>query len=119
MQTLLLTINSPTGSLDLELPAEVPITHLLPALVKLCVSGEQADAGPWSLRVSEMQMPLNPARTLLDARVVDGMTLTLESKSAVRSAPRQFASPFQPKTVRPGAASGGIGVKWNLPARES
>jgi len=118
MQTLLLTINSPTGSMDLELPAEVPIASLLPALVKLCVDGEQANAGPWSLWIAEMRVSLNSARTLLDARIVDGTTLTLESKSSVRVAPKQFVSPFQPKTVRPGAGSGGIGVKWNLPAQE-
>jgi hypothetical protein len=104
--------------MDLELPAEVPIASLLPALVKLCVNEEQANAGSWSLWVSEMRIALNPSRTLLDARIVDGTTLALESKSAVRLAPKQFASPFQPKTVRPGAGSGGIGVKWNLPAQE-
>lgn len=124
MQTLLLTLNSPRGSVDLELPAEVPISALLPTLVRLCTKEEQANVGSWSLWVAEMQMPLDSSRTLLDAHIVDGTVLTLQSKSSTRPVSQSGLSQpgrpvFQPKSFRPGASSGGIGVKWHQPAQET
>ena len=111
MKTILLTIIGTTRSMDLELPAEVPVGSLLPTLVKLCAfeRGVLIFSSQWSLWSTPTRAYLDPARSLLEADVVDGAQLHLRFLKA-----RQEERPtFQPKTIQPSEESGGIGVRWN------
>ena len=117
MQTLLLTLNSPTESVDLELPAEVPVESLLPALVRMNTPerGLQPDSPLWGLWSAATHQRLDPGRSLLEAGVVDGEILYLQYGSAPVKLPSKQEVAFQPKAIRPSVNSGGIGVRWRNP----
>lgn len=115
MVTLLLTIIGPTGSIDVELPAEIPIRILLSKLVSLCVSDQQTHSRQWALWLAGTHRPLDNVQSLFNAGVVDGAVLMLRYDSP--SIQQQEDKPiFQLQTLYPGEESGGIGVRWhNLP----
>jgi hypothetical protein len=103
---------------DLELPGDVPVQELIPLLLVMCGSPHNISL-PQSqpavnLQIADAPTPLAPHLTLIDARVFDGAVLLLQtsqpSSILVESlAPRQFL----PKSVQPGADTGGIGITWD------
>ena len=113
MKMLLLTIASTTHSVDLELPAEVPLGSILPALVKFCVQKPEIPAYStrYSLWKAENNTPLAPQRSLLEADIVDGEVLHLRLPNE-QEQEQVRPQTFQPETIRPGEESGGIGVRW-------
>lgn len=115
MNTLLVTVMGPGRAVDLELPAETPISELLPTLLEIC--GPQAlrasvpDAflwNMWGLLPSGGQQVLQPDRSLAQAGILDGALLELQDLEALRNMrPR---STFAPRIIE--AQPGGIGVTW-------
>jgi hypothetical protein len=117
--TLLVTVRGPFKTIDLELPGDVPVGELIPLLLEICGSQENNPKNvlqaPASLQVVGMRAPLSSDRTLIDANVCDGALLVLQTNQTPSSAtlaesfvPRQF----EPRSVQPGADTGGIGVAW-------
>lgn len=117
MQTVLLTIVSPQRTLDLRLPAEIPIGDLLPRIGELCGTN-LPDAKPakqlsWHLLLPSSGEILKADWSLSEAGILDGAMLLLRNNSSTE---RQPAAPvFQPETILPGEESGGIGVRWHIP----
>jgi type VII secretion integral membrane protein EccD len=76
------TIVAPNVRVDLALPVEVPLVHLLPTLLRY--AGTDADStagGGWSLaRLG--QAPFNPERSLSQLQVRDGELLYLQQRDA-------------------------------------
>lgn len=82
----------PSGGRDLKLPAELPIDHLLPAMLE-AVGGTEADApldpGRWRLVRSENgEGVLARHSSLAESGILDGTTLYLASDAAVVKEPR-------------------------------
>ena len=114
MQTVLLTIRGPDRSIDLKLPAEVPVSELMPKILELCGPGLDKDRR-WRLFLASTGVSLNAGKSLNEAGVVDGSLLLLgESETAMRSQ-QQRSRPFNPRAIQPGEHSGGIGVRWHVP----
>ncbi|GIH10637.1 type VII secretion integral membrane protein EccD [Rhizocola hellebori] len=76
------TIVAPTVRVDLALPVEVPLVHLLPTLLRYVgadAAKESEAAGGWSLaRLG--QAPFNPERSLSQLQVRDGELLYLQQR---------------------------------------
>lgn len=78
------TIVAPRRRIDLSLPADVPLAHMLPTLLR--AAGENlADAGlahsGWALQRLD-DAPLDPAQTLSALRVMDGEVLYFRPRMA-------------------------------------
>jgi hypothetical protein len=78
-QTLLLTLQGPRRKLDLELPADVPVSDLLPLLQQVC--GTSADSDRWALSRLASGRPLQATQTLLENKVLDGEVLVLHQEN--------------------------------------
>jgi hypothetical protein len=87
MRSVIVTVHSPShrGTLDLELPAEVPVKSLLPALVG-ALQLPAVDGRGWpvayQLVYEAQKRPLYDREMLLDAGVVTGDVLSLSSSAA-------------------------------------
>lgn len=120
MQTVFITLAGPTRQIDLKVPAEVPIGDLLPRVLELCGSHlipPHMLSAQWHLVLPDRGVTLSPARSLQDNGIVDGSVLLLQDSATVAAARQQQAmsQPFRPQFIQPGANTGGIGVKWNIP----
>jgi type VII secretion integral membrane protein EccD len=78
------TIVAPRRRIDLSLPADVPLAHMMPTLLR--AAGENmADAGlahsGWALQRLD-DAPLDPAQTLSTLRVLDGEVLYFRPRMA-------------------------------------
>jgi type VII secretion integral membrane protein EccD len=78
------TIVAPRRRIDLSLPADVPLAHMLPTLLR--AAGENlADAGlahsGWALQRLD-DAPLDPSQTLAALRVMDGEVLYFRPRMA-------------------------------------
>ena len=116
MQTLLITLIGPQKRVDLQVPGEVPLGDLLPALLAMCVpSLAQAHTPNWQL-IHEQRL-LSIDRSLVEAGVMDGAVLVLQDVSTQMTRPMQpiAAKPrhFVPRTVTPSRSTGGIGATWS------
>lgn len=115
MNTVLITIIGPERSIDLEAPADTPISELLPTLLEICGPQPFRSALPdhflwnaWGLRSVEGQIILQPNVSLAQAGILDGAILELQDLEALRNAkPRNAFVPVN----RP-ATHGGFGVSW-------
>ena len=119
MHTSLITITTTQNSIDLEIPAEIPIEKFMPKLLNLCglpsLQAAQAHSSNWHLHLPD-GTPLNATQSLLEAGVTDGAMLVLEDSTAVAQQPprrKEQAQRFIPKNVTPTPETGGIGVRWN------
>lgn len=81
MDTLLITLLGPRGSVDLRVPGEVPIGELLPAFLALCgpdtLDSEQKKQGQWMLGCEGSNSPLASDQSLLTAGILNGARLVL------------------------------------------
>ena len=116
LQTLLITLIGPQKRVDLQVPSEVPLGDLLPALLTMGVpSSAQTHTPNWQLVYG--QRLLSVERSLVEAGVVDGAVLMLQDVSTQMTRPMQpiAAKPqhFVPRTVTPSRSTGGIGVTWS------
>lgn len=118
MQTVLLTLVGPARSIDLRLPAEVPVQELFPKLLELCAPPHVIRDGEaqWCLLIPSKGVALPPTHSLRACGVVDGAILLLQDRAAFARQQQQAQNAlFRPQALAPSANTGGIGVKWNLP----
>lgn len=116
MQTVLLTLIGASRRIDLQLPAEVPINDLLLKLLEICEPRQaHFDLSRWRLVIPGQGVALPPARSLSECGVVDGARLLLLEYTAFAAQQQAQAPVFRPRELAPGANTGGIGVRWNLP----
>ncbi|HLG62901.1 MAG TPA: EsaB/YukD family protein [Ktedonosporobacter sp.] len=116
MRTVLLTIVSAHQTIDLKLPAEVPIGDLIPRIRELC-GVSVPDPGPakrlsWHLLLPSSGKTLDAGRSLSETGIIDGAILLLQNSSTIE---RPSTPVFQPKIILPSEESGGIGVRWYMP----
>jgi hypothetical protein len=86
MASVLVTIDTPRQSYDLEVPGDVPIGELLPALAQMCGMVPATNTGQplaWIL-AGENGTPLQPGRTLINSGVIDGSRLHLHDATAAQ-----------------------------------
>ncbi len=87
MRTVLVTVDYLNESLDLGLPAEVPISEFLPILLEMCGLTRQ-EAAPlseqWELAYGSAALSIT--RSLQSYGVVDGMRLMLRRPAAQETA---------------------------------
>lgn len=119
MHTLLITITTFHGSIDVEVPGDTLIEDLLPKLVEICIpqSSRAAQLYPtrWHLRIQDALTPLKTNQTLLEAGITDGTIVQLQQTS-IRTLPQRereiYEEQFIPETILPSKQTGGIGVRW-------
>ncbi len=88
MRTVVVSLQSPRGSIDLELSGEVPVRNLLPELVRvLQLPAVDNVRRPIAYQLVHRQRPLRETESLLEAGVVTGNTLFLVSTSQTGSVP--------------------------------
>jgi hypothetical protein len=81
--TILVTIKGPRCNIDLEVPAEIPISDLIPPLLEIC--GPQPlhpalkNSNIWGLGLVDSSNPLAGNRSLIDTDVMDGAVLVLQT----------------------------------------
>lgn len=110
MRSALVTLQTPRQSLDLELPAEIPLRELLPSLIELCALSPAPPSDAWTFGLEE-RGPLPMAGTLVECEIVDGMRVLLQAASFWRAPRRGQEQAPTPVTGRAGS-SGPIGVRW-------
>lgn len=118
-QTLFVTVQGWQRRLDIELPADVPVSDLIPLLLEMCNHSPELPAGtlqsksPWVLYIANLGQPLREAQTLAASGVLDGDVLllqtqdTLNSRGAGRTQERGAA-----KAIEASEQTGMIGVTW-------
>jgi WXG100 protein secretion system (Wss), protein YukD len=117
MQMLLITITSSQQSIDLQVPGELPISDLLPALLEICYSPTEAGANVvWQVVYGNKALPLD--RTLCELAVPDGAILRFlqyQASPLARNLHTEQKRPrrFVPRNISPGRDTGGIGVQWS------
>jgi MinD-like ATPase involved in chromosome partitioning or flagellar assembly len=96
MKTLVVTISGPERKLDLTVPAETPIEHLMPTFMSLGVIDESAVNGDPVGLAPAGQPPLPPSRTLSECGVMDGALLELQPvKPEERREPEPETIPYE------------------------
>lgn len=77
MERVIVTVVAPGGSVacDLELPAELEVRALAPAIARCLAPGN--GAGEFRLEACALNRPLRPEETLAGAGVWDGAWLVL------------------------------------------
>jgi len=115
-QTLLVTIKGPHQRRDVELPGDIPLYELLPALLDICGITEDPSEGKArspenvSLYLERLNDSLTSTFTLLESGVLTGDILFLRSEDA--------ALVLLPDDVGESEVSesdslgGGMGVTW-------
>ncbi|GAC1344445.1 MAG: hypothetical protein NVSMB27_05420 [Ktedonobacteraceae bacterium] len=117
MHTILITINGPRRSVDLEIPGEIPISELIPALLEICGPQPLQLTQPtsflwasWGVRPIEGTQTFAPNRSLIEAGVLDGAVLVLQNIDA-RTKPGEYKAAFAPQTIEQRHPED-IGVRW-------
>lgn len=113
MRTVLVALETPHQRADLELPAEAPVGDLVPLLLEafaLAPANPTDAANMWMLRIPN-GAPLHPARSLLDAGIVDGMPLALQDVMSFQMERQRAVAMAQQIPATP--STGGIGIRWN------
>ncbi len=120
MHTLLITITTTQGSIDIEVPGETLVEDLLPKLVDICIPQlprtTQAHPIRWHLRIQDTLTPLKTTQTLLEAGIADGAIVQLQQTSIGTLPQRERETrktQFIPETILPSKQTGGIGVRWH------
>lgn len=117
MPMLLITVTGPLQSVDLQVPAELPISDLLPTLLEICCAPTEAVAANAAWQVVYGNKLLPPDRGLSELAVPDGAILRLQNQASplVRALPTEQQRPqqFIPRNISPSRNTGGIGVRWS------
>ncbi|HEX4206548.1 MAG TPA: EsaB/YukD family protein [Ktedonobacteraceae bacterium] len=118
MQTLLVTMIGPDTTCDLELPGDIPIHELLPFLLIICgpqpapTIDDDDLTKQWCVRVAQQQTALAHTVSFVDAGILDGAVLHLQTLSSLKEL-QQPKARSRPRSIMPGPSSGGIGVTWD------
>ncbi len=123
MRTVLVTVDTPFDSVDVDLPAEIPMRDLLPELLGVLAippGALGADMSQLALGI-DGQPPFHLGRSLLDYQIVDGARLRLDRATAWSTfrqptviGQENATRPAMPAAVTPvtPATSGGVTVRW-------
>jgi len=79
--SVLVTVQGPEERVELQLPAQRPISDLLPGLVEICCGGRAVEGSRWELGLLG-GLAFDGARTLHQAGVMDGSLLHLRDAAA-------------------------------------
>ncbi len=117
MQTILLTVEGPQRSVDLEVPGEISISELIPLLLEICKPSQiklapQFDPSIWGLGPKDGDMPLDLTHSLIDSGVMDGAVLMLQDLASWASQ-RERKAHWIPQSLSPGRGTGGFGITWD------
>ena len=82
MSSVLVTVQGPEQSAELQLPGDRPVAELLPLLVEVCAGGQQAEGACWELAPLG-GLGFDPARTLHEVGVMDGSLLHLRDAGLI------------------------------------
>lgn len=99
-------------SIDLEVPGDIAVRALIPALLEVC--GVQFalplfnEPGGWNLGLKGSPYPIDAASTLVEAGALDGAELMLQNRQPWKTPSRPL---FTPKTFLP--ERGGISITWD------
>lgn len=116
-QTLLVTIKGPHQRRDVELPGDIPLYELLPALLDICDITDDSSEGKAlspenvSLYLERLNDSLTSTFTLLESGVLTGDILFLRSESA--ELVLLPASADESEVIESVSLSGGMGVTWS------
>ena len=107
MPELLVTVVGPHSQADVALPAEVPVSELLPSLLEMCGAREPGDPGAWALAGMNGQH-FSPQLSLAQAGVVNGAILQLSVPAPVSPTgpPPQAPVPPVPPPLPQGPPAG-------------
>ena len=116
MQRTLVTVIGSRRSVDLDLPADIPVQSLMPMLLSLCeeLTPEQINLhlARWGLGVLG-DMPLHPQHSLSNAGVVDGARLLLHALGSWGSHSAPIAQLTGAHRITARDEHQGIGIHWN------
>jgi hypothetical protein len=118
MPTILVTVQGPQRTIDLEIPGDTPIFDLFPLLVELSAPQQLSDdpitSQRWGLgKVNGTLLPSN--HTLVGSGIVDG-TVLLFQEASVWTINQSAIGPAPSIPAPPGSQvsdTGGIGIRWN------
>jgi len=114
MATVLITILSPYREIDVEVPAEVPVTELIAPLLTLCVPftgvGQLPVGDTWRIgRRGDAPFPVT--KSLVDCSVLDGTRLLMREVADWQSEQERERRP-EPD-IADASRAGGIEIRWN------
>jgi len=116
-RALLVTVQGPRRTVDVELPGDVLTGELFPLLLEMCGDpvmppppGERV-AAFWSLTLAKTGKPLASVLTLFDNNILDGDVLLLHERSLLPEPGAQGKQGI-PGSILPSEYTGGIGVTW-------
>lgn len=103
MQPVVITLRTPDvgGAIDLELPGDVEVQHLLPGLLRALQLPTTDQSGRriiYQLLRERRRRPLRPTESLLDAGINTGDHLNLQSSATSDNFPRQGHSLYPQRT---------------------
>ncbi len=103
MQTFLVTLTGPQQSIDVQIPGEIPVADLLPALLPLCVPASgPVDLATWTLVLARSDKQLNLQQSLQEAGIGNGSTLVLrQAISSSQGRERYVTAPRLALPTRP------------------
>lgn len=116
-RTLLITVQGPWRTIDVELPGDALTGELLLLLLEMCSDPavspprEEEVAASWSLSVADTGKPLATVFTLFDNGVLDGDVLLLQERNLLPVAVAQVKGGI-PELILPSEHTGWIGVTW-------
>ncbi len=121
MRTVLVTVDTPFDSVDVDLPADIPLREVLPELLGVLAippGALGADLSQLAMGIAG-QPPFHLGRTLLDYQAMDGMRLRLDRATTWATPQRPSQTPIaSDATTRPAtppaapATPGGVVVRW-------
>ncbi|HXM55522.1 MAG TPA: EsaB/YukD family protein, partial [Candidatus Dormibacteraeota bacterium] len=82
VSSVVVTVQGPEQSAELQLPGDRPVAELLPLLVDVCAGGQHAEGACWELAPLG-GLGFDPARTLHEVGVMDGSLLHLRDAGLV------------------------------------
>jgi hypothetical protein len=115
-QTLLVTIKGPRQRRDVELPGDIPLYELLPALLDICgitedsVEGKVRSPENVSLYLERLNDSLTSTFTLLESGVLTGDILFLQSEG--EELVLLPANADESEVIESDSLAGGMGVTW-------
>lgn len=116
MASTLVTVYGPSGPRDLELPADVPISQVIPLLLQECVpqvvGTAWANPAYWGLGPLSGQ-PMTLEMSLNDARVLDGSSLVFQDMESWRGPANMPAPVAAAAAAGESGQMGPITIRWN------
>lgn len=117
-QTLFVTVQGWQRRLDIELPADVPVSDLIPLLLEMCNHSPEAavgvpqNAASWVLYIASLGQPLRETQTLSTGGVLDGDVLLLQTQNALNRNAPMMEKRGATKVIEASEQTGMIGVTW-------